>query len=468
MKAPVFPKGQGSAVPKEGQARIKASSPARVISVSFALVIALGTLLLMLPFSSRDGSVTPFLNALFTATSATCVTGLVVYDTFLHWSLFGQLVIIGLIQIGGLGLVTFTTFFNLVLGRKLGLRGLQLAQESINFSSFINLTKLVKMVVFLSLLIEVMGALLLSSTFIPKYGAADGAFISVFLSISAFCNAGFDILGREGAGVSLLHYNGDAVVLFTLSALIMIGGLGFGVWYDLLHYRKEKKLTLHTKIVLIVTVLLLLLGTLLFLLLEWSNPRTLGALPVTQRFNAAFFQSACTRTAGFASIDLGQMRGMTQLCYIFLMIIGAAPGSTGGGIKVTTFAVLVMTVVSVIRNKPDTEIMGRRVDKQAVYKAVTISCIGGLAVLVSSCMIYFGSEPGTFSGLEAVFESVSAFATVGSSVGVTAKADLASKLVLIFSMFLGRVGPVSFAFAFANNTPAKKGVVLPEGKIMVG
>lgn len=448
--------------------RNSASLPMRMIAISFALVIISGTFLLMLPISSNDGQPTNFLDCLFTATSSTCVTGLVVFDTYLKWSTFGKIVILLLIQIGGLGLITFTTFFNVAIGRKLGLRNMQLAQESLNSTTFFDVTHLVKAVVLISLAMELCGAAILCTTFVPKYGA-EGIFISIFMSVSAFCNAGFDLLGMEGEFVSLCNYNGSPVVIFTIGLLIIIGGLGFLVWKDIFTYRKTKILMLHTKIVLIMTITLILSGMFLFLILEWNNPDTLGGLPIADRFTAAFFQSVTLRTAGFNSVDVNSLHSLTKLGSIVLMFIGAAPGSTAGGVKVTTFAVIVMTVVSVIRGKDDTIILKRRVQKNVVYKALAVVSIALLVVCVSSITIYFTNpDHADVTGMNALFESVSAFGTVGISSGVTAVANIPSKIILILTMFIGRVGPVSLALALAMRGKPPKDVIVPDGKILVG
>lgn len=443
--------------------------PARVIAVSFALVILVGTLLLMLPVSSRSGTVTPLVDALFTATSATCVTGLVVYDTFSQWSVFGQLVIMALIQIGGLGLVTLTTFFNLIMGKKLGLRSMQLAQESISSTGFSDVSHLTRMVVIVSLSVECIGALLLATTFVPKYGM-QGVFISIFLATSAFCNAGFDILGFETPFISVMNYSDNIVVLGTLMLLIVIGGLGFVVWSDLYQWIKTRTLTLHTRVVLTVTGILIALGTLLFLVGEWNNPATLGSLPTVDRLPNALFQSITLRTAGFNSIDFAAMHDSTKIFSGILMFIGAAPGSTGGGIKVTTIAVVAMTIICVVRGYEDTIIWNRKVQKQAVYKALTIIMFGIVVVAATSFFLTSSlAQDGVIvSGADAFFESASAYATVGLSVGVTSVLNTASKFAIIISMFLGRVGAVSFAIALAMRKPAGKNVLLPSGTIMVG
>ena len=330
--------------------RRTSSNPARMISASFAVVIAIGTLLLWLPISSKARVFTPLLDCLFTAASATCVTGLVVYDTYTHWSAFGHGVLLMLIQIGGLGLVTFTSFFNLVVGRKLGLRGMRLASESINSTSFGDVPYLLRMIITFTLAVEASGALLLGLYFVPRFGLR-GIAISVFLAISAFCNAGFDVLGFLGEYTSLTSLNDSYLVLFTIMLLIIIGGLGFIVWNDLMAWRKTRTLLLHTKVVLLVTAFLLLLGTICFLLFEWNNPATLQPMSLKEKIGAGCLQSVTMRTAGFNSIDLYSMRDATKVFSIVLMFIGAAPGSTGGGIKVTTIAVIVMTAVSISRGK---------------------------------------------------------------------------------------------------------------------
>ncbi|MFA9381136.1 MAG: TrkH family potassium uptake protein [Acetanaerobacterium sp.] len=442
-----------------------AHRPVRTITLSFAFVILVGTVVLMMPFSSRSGSFTPFFDALFTATSATCVTGLVLYDTFLQWSAIGQAIILVLIQIGGLGLLTITTFFNLAIGRKLGLRGVHLASETANALDLPDAPKLVKTIMLVSFSCEAVGALLLMVHFVPSYGR-EGVFLSVFLAVSAFCNAGFDLLGREGAYSSLSHYNDNPYVLLVIVLLIVLGGLGFLVWKDLAQYRKTKKLLLHTRVVIVMTGALIVFGTFVFLLFEWNNGQTLGALPASQRFVASLFQSVTTRTAGFNTIDMNSLNGVTKMFVIILMFIGAAPGSTGGGIKITTFAILVMTVVSVVRGQDETIIFKRRVDKHVVYKALAVVLFAFMFILVATSIIYFTSVE-NIDGMNALFESVSAFCTVGLSTGVTAVANLPSRLMIILSMFFGRVGPVSFALALTLRQ-GRRHEIIPDGKIIVG
>lgn len=444
--------------------------PARLIVISFAVVICVGTILLSLPIASRDGHFTNLLDSLFTATSATCVTGLVVYDTYLKWSVFGQLVILFLIQIGGLGLLTITTFFNIALGKKLGLRSMVVASESVNTSTLSGITSLIKMVVILTFSAELFGALVLSTVFIPKYGYIQGIFTSIFLSISAFCNAGFDLLGREGPYTSLTQFNGNTVILGTISLLIIVGGLGFIVWQDLMNFRKTKKLALHTKIVLIVTGILIVVGTIVFMALEWNNASTMGNFTFGEKLNACFFQSITTRTAGFNSIDLAAARDSTKLSSLILMFIGAAPGSTGGGIKVTTFTVIVMTVMSVIKGKSDTVIMHRKVNHSIVYRSIAIIFLAVVSIFIATLFISASIDRGMGSalGVDSVFEAVSAFATVGLSTGITGIVGKTGKIALIALMFIGRVGPVSLGLSIAMRQSNTKNAVIPEGRIIVG
>ena len=449
--------------------RRTSSNPARMISASFAVVIAIGTLLLWLPISSKARVFTPLLDCLFTAASATCVTGLVVYDTYTHWSAFGHGVLLMLIQIGGLGLVTFTSFFNLVVGRKLGLRGMRLASESINSTSFGDVPYLLRMIITFTLAVEASGALLLGLYFVPRFGLR-GIAISVFLAISAFCNAGFDVLGFLGEYTSLTSLNDSYLVLFTIMLLIIIGGLGFIVWNDLMAWRKTRTLLLHTKVVLLVTAFLLLLGTICFLLFEWNNPATLQPMSLKEKIGAGCLQSVTMRTAGFNSIDLYSMRDATKVFSIVLMFIGAAPGSTGGGIKVTTIAVIVMTAVSISRGKDEPYLLGRRLSANVVYRSLAILFLGivvsGITaiVLILTCPL----EQNGLTGVDAAFEAVSAFATVGVSSGVTAVTNWVGKIALTLTMFIGRVGPVSFGLTLAAQQKINRKLIVPEGKIVVG
>lgn len=422
----------------------------------------------MLPACTKSGEGTGFLEALFTATSATCVTGLVVYDTFTYFTVAGQLVILSLIQLGGLGLVTFATFFNLAIRKKIGLKTLQVAKESVSSSSTSDIGHLLRVVFIVTLVFELVGALILSTVFVPEFGK-NGMYISVFLAISAYCNAGFDILGFLGPYSSLMPFNNNPVVLITIMGLITCGGLGFIVWQDIYSFRKTRKIHLHTKLVLAVSASLVVIGALLFAIFEWNNANTLGNMSTGDKILNSAFMSVTMRTAGFNTVPVEGMFGITKMFSIILMFIGAAPGSTGGGIKVTTFLVLIMTVVSVVRGKGETVIAKRRVDKSVVYKAMAVVSTALIAVFISTATIFFTSHSGGvfFKEVDSLFEAVSAFGTVGVSSGVTMLANDASRFVLLLTMFIGRVGPVSLAISLAMKNE-NKSAVLPEAKIMVG
>ena len=444
-----------------------ARNPARTICLSFLLIIAVGTLLLMMPFSARSGRFTPPLDALFTATSATCVTGLVVYDTWSHWSGVGQGIILVLIQVGGLGLVTMGSFFNVLVGRRMGLHTADLAKESVNSDSFAGVRHMLRTVIIGTLLVELLGAAALACTFIPRMGLQEGAVNSVFTSVSAFCNAGFDLMGQEGTPFSsLTAFTENWAVTLPVMLLVILGGLGFVVWDDLLRWRRTRTVTLHTWLVLRLTGALLLLGFFAFLLLEWSNPGTLGPLSLGGKLNAALFHSVSCRTAGFNTVDLAALTGESKFLSVLLMFVGAAPAGTGGGIKITTVAVVVMTVLCVLRGEEDTIIRRRKVEKQAVYRALSLLSMGILIVAASTLAILLAMG-GRFDAIDVVFEETSAFATVGLSVGISGAAGPLSKIVLILNMFLGRVGLLSLALALAMKSGGKK-EVLPSGRILIG
>lgn len=440
-------------------------APTKIIVLSFFFVILIGAFLLNLPFASNDGNSIGFIDALFTATSATCVTGLVIADTLNQWTLFGQLVIIILIQIGGLGLITLATFFSVLLGRKVRLKGIILAQESINYFSLEGVVSLIRRVVLITFGLEFLGGLLMSISFIPKYGLR-GLYVGFFTAISAFCNAGFDIIGDYK---SFTEYNGDPIVIFTITSLIIIGGLGFVVWKDLYEYRKNKNLLLHTKVVLLMTISLILGGAAFFLVFEYNNPATMGGLGFFEKINSAYFHSVVTRTAGFNSLPTNDMRDISKLATVLLMFIGAAPGSTAGGIKVTTFGVILFAIISQIKGSDDTIIFKKRVPHYVVNKALAITGLSGILVIIGTIVLLAFEQGPMISMINVLYEVTSAFGTVGLSTGITPNLTNASKLFLILTMFLGRVGPVSFAIALTlRHRKETPDIVYPEGKIMVG
>lgn len=434
----------------------------KIIVFSFIAIIFIGTVLLLLPIASRDGNSAGLFTALFTSTSATCVTGMLVVDTYQQWSLFGQIVILSLFQIGALGFVTFATFFSVLIKRKVSLKEMVLAQESLNHFNFEDVLKLVKNVIIFTFSVELIGALILSTRFIPLFGLK-GIYMSIFHSVSAFCNSGFDIMGQRENFSSLTTLNQDPIILNTLSALIIFGGLGFIVWKDLVDYRKNRLLLLHTKVVLGATAMLLVLGALLVFAFEFNNPATLGPLSLPAKINAAFFHSTSSRSAGFNSVPVDQMRETTKLITIILMFIGAAPGSTGGGVKITTFAIMIATIISQSKGSVDTIILKKRISKKIVYRSLSIIGLCALLVVtITIALMIFEDKP----LIDILFETTSAFSTVGMTTIGTFDMSVASKLLLLFTMFLGRVGPLSFAIALSTKNN-KKDLVYPEGKIMV-
>lgn len=441
------------------------SSATQTICSSFLLVIAVGTLLLTLPISSRTGRL-GVIDALFTATSATCVTGLVVRDTWSQFSLFGQVVILMLIQVGGLGLVTLTSFFALAARRRMGFRDLRLLGESVSADGLSKATEVLKIVIKLAAAFEAVGIVLLLFAFVPQFGA-EGVWVSVFTAISAFCNAGFDLFGRFGAYSSLVPYVNNYYVQAVIMFMIMAGGLGFMVWVELAEYRKKRRLSLHAKVVLQFSAIFWVGGAVLLALLEWSNPRTMGGLSVPGRIMAALFQSVSTRTAGMNTIDLAACSPISKLLMSVLQFIGAAPGSTGGGVKVTTFAVLILTIRSVAQGRDDCVIGGHHIESKTVYRALTIIVIGAVAAFGSAVVVYYNTAE-TVSVIDCIFESCSAFGTVGLSVGVTGQLNTGAKLLYMACMFMGRVGPVSLAISLTAKPDDNKRKVLPVGHINVG
>ncbi len=441
------------------------SSATQTICISFLLVIAVGTLLLTLPISSRTGRL-GVIDAMFTATSATCVTGLVVRDTWSQFSLFGQVVILMLIQVGGLGLVTLTSFFALAARRRMGFRDLRLLGESVSADGLSKATEVLKIVIKLAAAFEAVGIVLLLFAFVPQFGA-EGVWVSVFTAISAFCNAGFDLFGRFGAYSSLVPYVNNYYVQAVIMFMIMAGGLGFMVWVELAEYRKKRRLSLHAKVVLQFSVIFWVGGAVLLALLEWSNPRTMGGLSVPGKIMAALFQSVSTRTAGMNTIDLAACSPISKLLMSVLQFIGAAPGSTGGGVKVTTFAVLILTIRSVAQGRDDCVIGGHHIESKTVYRALTIIVIGAVAAFGSAVVVYYNTAE-TVSVIDCIFESCSAFGTVGLSVGVTGQLNTGAKLLYMACMFMGRVGPVSLAISLTAKPDDNKRKVLPVGHINVG
>lgn len=441
----------------------KGLNPAQVLVLGFATVIFVGGLLLNLPISSVDGNSVGFVNAIFTATSAVCVTGLAVVDTGTHWTLFGKIIIMLLIQIGGLGFMTMTTTIAFVMGRKISLKSRLVMQEAYNQSTVAGIVRLTQYVLFVTLAIEGIAALILMTRFIPIYGWGNGIFYGIFHSVSAFCNAGFDLVGGFR---SLMPFVSDPVINLTIMFLIISGGLGFAVITEIINIRKFSKFSLHAKVVISMTILLILLGFATILMLEFNNPDTLGPLSWPQKVLAAFFQSVTPRTAGFNTIDMAKYSISAQLMTIILMFIGGSPGSTAGGIKTTTFGVIISQVVSVIVGKESPQVFKKRIPMDVINKALALFSVAMFLILLVTMLLSITETGHSF--MELIFETTSAFATVGLTLGITTSLTVPGKIIIAFTMFAGRLGPLTLIMAIAARQGRRVKYKYPEGKILVG
>ncbi len=435
-------------------------TPAQVLVLGFATVILLGAVLLTLPISSATGKFTGFVDALFTATSAVCVTGLVVVDTATHWSIFGQIVILLLIQVGGLGFMTMATLFALIMGKRINLRERLIMQEAFNQLTIEGVVRLAKSILAITFLIEGTAALILGIRWSLDYGW-QGFYYGIFHGVSAFNNAGFDLFGGFR---SLTIYVTDWTVNLVTMALIILGGIGFSVIVDTYTRRNWRKFSLHTKVVLSTTAILLLVGAAGVFLSEYNNAKTLAPLSLPVKVLASWFQSVTPRTAGFNTLDIISLRSTTQFLLIILMFIGASPGSTGGGIKTVTFGTLVSAVWAMIRGREDVELFERRLPREIIYRSITITA-AALALVISVTMFLTVTEKAEF--LTVLFETTSAFGTVGLSMGITPKLTVLGKLAITLTMYAGRVGPLTVAYAVAQKQQ-KALYRLAEEKIMVG
>ncbi len=444
--------------------KLISASFTRVVVAGYLFFTVFGTVLLMLPLSSKSGEWTPFADALTTATSASCVTGLIVYDTFTHWSLFGQLVILGLIQVGGLGYMVFITMFSILIDRKIGLRERGLLKESTNSLSIGGLSGLVKKAVIGTVIFESAGAVILSTRFIGVFGIKRGIYYSIFHSVSAFCNAGFDLMGVIKPYSSMTYFSSDVVVMLTLSALIIIGGMGFVVWAEIVRNKfRFKRYCLSSKLALATSGFLLLAGTVLIFIFEYNG--TLADMSLFDKILNSFFTSASARTAGFNSIAVADMTPGSYLLHLLLMIIGGSPGSTAGGMKTTTFAVIVLTVWATVRNSKNVNVFSRRIDSEDIRKALTVLVIYITFVFTSTLAICGTNSQFTLPQM--LFETVSAVGTVGVSVGVMGGINMTGQIILTVLMFCGRVGSMSFAMFFMQRKTESK-VLYPTEKIMIG
>ena len=434
----------------------------QIIMLSFLGMILLGSLLLALPVSSADGVAVPYLDALFTATTATCVTGLVTLPTFSTWSIFGQVVILVLIQVGGLGVITVISAFMLLLHKRVGIGERLLLQDAFNLNTLSGIVRFVKRVLFGTFLVELLGAVFYMTVFVPQFGLR-GVWISAFTAVSAFCNAGIDIIGPN----SLCDYATNPVVNLVTSALIILSGIGYIVWWDVLRVGRKgfRGLTLHSKIAISTTLVLIFGGGLLIFLLEYGNPLTIGELSLFDKLQVSFFQSITTRTAGFATVPQENLTNGSSVLCLLLMFIGGSPVGTAGGIKTVTVAVLAVSALATIRNQNDVTLFNRTISRQAVNKAVAVAAMS-FAILFGSTMLLCAITDA--SALDIVYETVSATATVGLTRNLTPYLSSAGKAVIIATMYLGRVGPISLALALNSSKKQRNLIKNPTEDISVG
>ena len=440
-------------------------SATRIVALTFVGIILLGALLLSLPFAARNGERCSFLDALFTATSATCVTGLTRFDTWSQFSPFGQTVIICLIQVGGLGFMSIATMVVFLLRRKVGLKQRMVMAQALSISDMDGVVRLQKWVLVGSFSIEALGALILTLRFLPEYGFGTALKWGVFHSISAFCNAGFDIFGELSPGASLSIFQSDPLVLLTLGALVIIGGLGFLVWQDVILNRSLKKMSVYTRLVLLSTLVLLAVGTALVALTEWNNPQTLGAMSTGDKILNSFFQSITLRTAGFFSYDQAAMTDGSKAICILLMLVGGSSGSTAGGIKTVTVVVLLLFLVSRARGKGSVCVFKRTIPQAQVLDAMTITAIIGVLAVLGAIFISLTSP---VSFINALYESASAIATVGITAGATGSLSVAGQLMIILFMYFGRVGILTISLGFLMGNQAGERFHYAETNLLIG
>ena len=444
-------------------------STTHMIMLSFLVVILAGSLLLSLPVSSASGKAVPYLDALFTATTATCVTGLVTLPTVTTWSVFGQAVILVLIQVGGLGVITIVSALMILLHKRMGIGDRLLLQDAFNLNSLSGIVRFVKRVLLGTFLVEGIGALLYMIVFVPEFGPR-GIWISVFTSISAFCNAGIDIIAED----SLCNYATNPLINTVTALLIILGGIGYVVWWDVMGLgsgapgRKRRNFhnfSLHSKIAIATTLILTFGGGVLIFLFEYHNPLTIGNLPVFDKIQVSLFQSVTTRTAGFATVPQQDLTNASSILCLLLMFIGGSPVGTAGGIKTVTMAVLVVSALATIQNKQDVCLFDRNISKQAVNKAVAVTWMSFSIMFVSTILL---SAVSNVDVLDALFETVSATATVGLTRDLTPHLNTAGKMIIISTMYLGRVGPISLALALNSGKKHQNIIKNPTEEISIG
>ena len=441
-------------------------SPFKILAIGFATVILTGGILLSLPISSVSGQYTSLLDTIFTATSAVCVTGLVVLDTGTYWSVFGQWIILILIEIGGLGFMALSTIFALLLGKRISLRERLVMQEAYNTFSLQGVISHVRYMLFFTLAVQGGAALILMTQFIPLYGIGTGIYYGIFHAISAFNNAGFDLLGNF---TSVTVLNTNKVVLMTLGTLINIGGLGYLVWREIISsIRSKKKLknfSLHSKVVLTISLTLVLFGSLIFLIFEWNNPATMQGMRFSDKIVNSYFSATTPRTAGFNSISNSEMSPAGKLLTMAYMFIGGSPGSTAGGVKTTTLGIVIFTLISVLKGREDVEVYHKKLSQSTVYRAVAVFLLG-ISIVIMGVMVLSIAEVGaTFEVI--LYEVLSAFGTVGLTQGITPSLTAVSKVTLTLIMYMGRVGPLTVMLALAGKQ-SKANVKYPEGKLLIG
>lgn len=445
---------------------IKHLSSAQVVVIGFLAIILAGSVLLCLPISSADGKVVSYVDALFTATTATCVTGLVTVPTVSTWSIFGQVIILLLIQIGGLGVITIAASIMMMLGKRIGIGNRILIQDSFNLNSLSGIVKFIKKVIIGTLIIEGIGALLYMTVFIPHFGIK-GIWISVFNSVSAFCNAGIDIISEN----SLCDYALNPVINLTTSFLIISGGIGFVVWWDVIEIIKNKKrrhlrfLSLHSKMAISATAVLIVVGTILFFIFEYNNPLTMQSYSLIEKVEASFFQSVTTRTAGFATIPQENFTNASSIVSLLLMFIGGSPVGTAGGIKTVTFVILLATAASVIKNKRTIDVFNRQISEKSIKKVIAVFATS-FSVMTLSTILLSAATNADF--LDVLYETVSATATVGLTRNFTASLNTVGKIIIIATMYFGRVGPISLAVAFKMRKSSENIIENPIEEISVG
>ena len=449
--------------------RKKKLNPAAQIVIGFLSIILIGTFLLCLPISSNDGQWFSFVDSMLTSTSSVCVTGLIVVDTAVHFSLFGQIVILFLIQIGGLGFITLTSLVFLLMGKKITYEKRVTMKESFNQENVQGIVKLVKNVIILVFTVEIIGFLCLAPSLVKIYGWEDGLFKALFLSISSFCNAGFDNLGTTSTQfASLSIFSQNILILLPIIFLIVIGGLGFVVLFDIGKKFKHEKLSLHSKAVLVITAILVFGGGFLFAVLEWNNPNTIGNMSFWEKIINSFFCSITPRTAGFSTIDYTQLTPASVVLTDIFMFIGGSPASTAGGIKTTTLLVLLIAIFKSENSNGNIPFCKRKISTKMVKKSLRV-IVFALLLIITSTFLICSFEGGLVTSTEAIFESISALSTVGLTMGITPTLCAGSKIVLMFLMFVGRVGAITLTLALANRKKSiSYDIEYPDSKIMVG